>query len=51
MSFCFVLFYRYFFKKKSNEFESDVVFEEIQDDNAVLPLWDGKVVAKVERND
>ncbi|KAJ8317941.1 hypothetical protein KUTeg_003032 [Tegillarca granosa] len=41
----------YFFKKKSNEFESDVVFEEIQDDNAVLPLWDGKVVAKVERND
>nr|AKJ32472.1 axin [Pinctada fucata] len=43
--------FKYFFKKKSNEFESEVVFEEIQDDSEVLPLWDGKIVAKVERVD
>ncbi|KAK3610677.1 hypothetical protein CHS0354_028064 [Potamilus streckersoni] len=45
--------YRYFFKTYSNskEFDSDVVFEEIKDDGAFLPLWDGKVVAKVDKID
>lgn len=44
-------FFRYFFKKRSNEFESEVVFEEISNDDEVLPLWDGKIVAKVDKMD
>lgn len=44
-------FCRYFFKKRSNEFESEVVFEEISNDDEVLPLWDGKIVAKVDKMD
>ncbi|KAA3676056.1 axin 1 [Paragonimus westermani] len=43
--------FRYFFKKFSNEFGSGVVHQEITNDNCVLPLWEGKVVAKVERID
>ncbi|CAL8088001.1 unnamed protein product [Calicophoron daubneyi] len=41
--------FRYFFKKLSNEFGSGVVHQEITNDNCILPLWEGKVVAKVER--
>ena len=41
--------YRYFFKTVSTEFESGVVHEEVTDDNEVLPLWEGKVVGKVEK--
>ncbi|KAA0186127.1 putative Axis inhibition protein axin, partial [Fasciolopsis buskii] len=41
--------FRYFFKKFSNEFGSGVVHQEITNDSCVLPLWEGKVVAKVER--
>ena len=44
-----VLFSRYFFKTVCDEFESGVVNEEVICDNAVLPLWEGKVVGKVER--
>ncbi|CAH8552614.1 unnamed protein product [Schistosoma turkestanicum] len=43
--------YRYFFKKPNDEFGTGVVHEELTNDNAVLPLWDGKVVARVERAD
>lgn len=41
----------YFFKKACDEFETGVVKEEINNDDEVLPLWEGKVVAKVERID
>nr|VZI38959.1 unnamed protein product [Spirometra erinaceieuropaei] len=34
--------YRYFFKTASDEFGTGVVHEEIGDDNAYLPLWEGK---------
>jgi len=40
---------RYFFKKASDEFGSGVVMEEVTDDDDILPLWDGKIIAKVER--
>ena len=39
----------FFFKTTSDEFDSGVVHQEISNDDAVLPLWEGKVVAKVER--
>lgn len=44
-----VFFFRYFFKKPCPEFESGVVHEEITCDADILPLWEGKVVCKVER--
>jgi len=44
-----MLFSRYFFKTVCDEFESGVVNEEVTCDNAVLPMWEGKVVGKVER--
>ncbi|XP_014668640.1 PREDICTED: axin-1-like [Priapulus caudatus] len=40
--------YKYFFKKASDEFGTGVVNEEITDDNDILPLWEGKIFAKVE---
>ncbi|KAF8566837.1 hypothetical protein P879_07569 [Paragonimus westermani] len=43
--------YRYFFKKTSNEFGTGAVHEELTEDYAILPLWDGKVVARIERAD
>ncbi|VDO59189.1 unnamed protein product [Schistosoma margrebowiei] len=43
--------YRYFFKKPNDEFGTGVVHEELTNDNAILPLWEGKVVARVERAD
>lgn len=45
--------FRYFFKTHTdnNDFDSDVVYEEIKDDNCILPVFEGKVVAKVEKND
>lgn len=51
VSFLFPLFppHRFFFKTTSDEFDSGVVHQEISNDDAVLPLWEGKVVAKVER--
>ncbi|VDL93035.1 unnamed protein product [Schistocephalus solidus] len=44
-------FWVYFFKTASDEFGTGVVHEEIGDDNAYLPLWEGKVIARVERAD
>ncbi|XP_028324136.1 axin-2-like [Gouania willdenowi] len=43
--------YRYYFKKASDEFECGAVFEEVCEDAAVLPTYDGKVLGKVERMD
>lgn len=40
--------YRYFFRRSCHEFGTEVVSEEISDDNEVLPLWEGKIFAMVE---
>lgn len=40
--------YRYFFRRSCHEFGTDVVSEEISDDNEILPLWEGKIFAMVE---
>lgn len=40
--------YRYFFRRSCQEFGTDVVSEEISDDNEILPLWEGKIFAMVE---
>ena len=45
----FTCVYRYFFRMASDEFDSGVVHEEVTDDDALLPLLDGKVIGKVER--
>ncbi|XP_036409222.1 axin-2-like [Megalops cyprinoides] len=41
--------YRYYFKKASDEFECGAVFEEVWDDRAVLPMYEGRILGKVER--
>ncbi|KAM6905260.1 axin-2 [Xenentodon cancila] len=41
--------YRYYFKKASDEFECGAVFEEVSDDSALLPTYEGKILGKVER--
>ncbi|XP_030646370.1 axin-2 isoform X2 [Chanos chanos] len=43
--------YRYYFKRASDEFECGAVFEEICDDGTVLPMYEGKILGKVERMD
>ncbi|XP_023666543.1 axin-2-like isoform X1 [Paramormyrops kingsleyae] len=43
--------YRYYFKKASDEFECGAVFEEVWEDAAVLPMYEGKILGKVERMD
>lgn len=40
--------YRYFFRRSCHEFGTEVVSEEISDDNEILPLWEGKIFAMVE---
>ncbi len=40
---------RYHFKMASDEFDSGVIMEEVSEDNAILPLWEGKVVGKVQK--
>ena len=35
----------------SNEFECGVVNEEVTDDEAVLPTWEGKIVCRLEKAD
>lgn len=42
---------RYYFKKVSDEFDCGVVFEEEREDEAVLPLYEGKIIGKVEKID
>ncbi|XP_068613171.1 axin-1-like [Brachionichthys hirsutus] len=41
--------YRYYFKKFSDEFDCGVVFEEIRVDDAILPLFEEKIIGKVEK--
>lgn len=41
--------YRYYFKKASDEFECGAVFEEVSDDCSLLPMYEGKILGKVER--
>ncbi|KAL7860222.1 hypothetical protein AOLI_G00165710 [Acnodon oligacanthus] len=43
--------YRYYFKKASDEFECGAVFEEVWDDGTILPMYEGKILGKVERMD
>ncbi|XP_005992223.1 axin-2 [Latimeria chalumnae] len=43
--------YRYYFKKASDEFDCGAVFEEIWNDNVMLPIYEGKILGKVERID
>ncbi|KAJ8404263.1 hypothetical protein AAFF_G00340360 [Aldrovandia affinis] len=41
--------YRYYFKKASDEFECGAVFEEVWDDRTILPMFEGRILGKVER--
>ncbi|XP_068099674.1 axin-1 isoform X2 [Hyperolius riggenbachi] len=43
--------YRYYFKKVSDEFDCGVVFEEVRDDNTILPIYEEKIIGKVEKID
>lgn len=43
--------YRYYFKTASDEFACGAVFEEIWDDEMVLPMYEGRILGKVERID
>lgn len=42
---------RYYFKKVSDEFDCGVVFEEIREDDAILPIFEEKIIGKVEKID
>jgi hypothetical protein len=39
---------RYFFKTECDDLDMKVIQEEITDDNEVLPLWEGKIMARVK---
>ncbi|KAM4651681.1 axin-related protein-like [Discoglossus pictus] len=41
--------YKYYFKKESEEFECNAVFQEVSEEDAVLPLFEEKIICKVER--
>ncbi|XP_008587592.1 PREDICTED: axin-1 isoform X1 [Galeopterus variegatus] len=43
--------YRYYFKKVSDEFDCGVVFEEVREDEAILPVFEEKIIGKVEKVD
>ncbi|KAH9504030.1 hypothetical protein Btru_067566 [Bulinus truncatus] len=40
--------FKYYFKRQSDEFAdgANAVFEEISDDNTIVPMWQGKIVVK-----
>ncbi|PSN42646.1 hypothetical protein C0J52_08695 [Blattella germanica] len=40
--------YRYFFKTECDDLDTRVIQEEITDDNEILPLWEGKIMAQVK---
>lgn len=42
---------RYYFKKVSDEFDCGVVFEEVREDDTVLPVFEEKIIGKVEKVD
>lgn len=48
---CWVFPLRYYFKKASDEFACGAVFEEVWDDEVVLPMYEGRILGKVERID
>ncbi|KAI2666088.1 Axin-1 [Labeo rohita] len=41
----------YYFKKVSDEFDCGVVFEEVREDDAILPIFEEKIIGKVEKID
>nr|DBA19238.1 TPA: hypothetical protein GDO54_015102 [Pyxicephalus adspersus] len=43
--------YRYYFKKVSDEFDCGVVFEEVRDEDTILPIYEEKIIGKVEKID
>ncbi|XP_069779393.1 axin-2-like [Narcine bancroftii] len=43
--------YRYYFKRASTEFVCGAVFEEVRNDDSPLPMYEGKILGKVERID
>ncbi|XP_054283765.1 axin-like isoform X2 [Macrosteles quadrilineatus] len=43
--------YRYFFKTECEDLDMKVIQEEVTDDNDVLPLWEGKIMAQVKAAD
>ncbi|KAG8280444.1 Axin-1 [Homalodisca vitripennis] len=43
--------YRYFFKTECEDLDMTVIQEEITDDNDILPLWEGKIMAQVKAAD
>ncbi|KAF3818780.1 hypothetical protein GH733_012197 [Mirounga leonina] len=43
--------YRYYFKKVSDEFDCGVVFEEVREDETILPVFEEKIIGKVEKVD
>ncbi|XP_071975935.1 axin-1 isoform X1 [Engystomops pustulosus] len=43
--------YRYYFKKVSDEFDCGVVFEEVRDEDSILPIYEEKIIGKVEKID
>ncbi|XP_017596239.1 PREDICTED: axin-2 [Corvus brachyrhynchos] len=43
--------YRYYFKKASDEFDCGAVFEEVWEDETILPMYEGRILGKVERID
>ncbi|XP_012944917.1 axin-1 [Aplysia californica] len=43
--------FKYFFKRDSDEFGDGAVFEEITEDSTIVPMWQGKIVVKVEKLD
>lgn len=47
---CFWVF-RYYFKKVSDEFDCGVVFEEVREDDTILPIFEEKIIGKVEKID
>lgn len=47
----FVCVCRFYFKKVSDEFDCGVVFEEVRDDDAILPIFEEKIIGKVEKVD
>ncbi|NP_001081874.1 axin-1 [Xenopus laevis] len=43
--------YRYYFKKVSDEFDCGVVFEEVREDDMILPIYEEKIIGQVEKID
>ncbi|XP_062389134.1 axin-1-like [Sardina pilchardus] len=43
--------YRFYFKKVSDEFDCGVVFEEVREDDAILPIFEERIIGKVEKID